>query len=692
MSTFRHMMLCALVLFFSAASVRADEVLQTVAATRALPFSPQSEGRAVRLSGVVTYLRDIPQDLNFYLQDATGGVMVYPEVRMPLKPGQRVTVTGTVAFSVHGLRIASASVEPGEVATLPKPVVTTLADVLDGQHEGKFAELEGVIRVVRLESPEIQPQRLAIDFGGRGRRLSVWVSQYDGAMGRFAPGARIRARGVIVRWKNPRGQTNSVNVLVNSAEDITDVTPPAEPPMQSLADVQLWSAPDEPAARLATSGVVTLHRPGELIVIQDGDRAMRVRPPESGALGSEGSASPKPGERVAVKGFPVLGEYTVELEDAVLARPEPATLPAAELCENAAEVLKSTRLVDRDARLISVNGTLRAIRESDGRRALEMESGNRSFTAWLPLDAPLPDSLKPDAGLRITGICNLHLSPAMRRIGRSPDQFSLTLASAADISIASAAPWWNTQRLLNALGSVAIAAVVVSAWAAALRSRNARLREEIGARQRAEHELANERRRVAAELHDTLEQTLVAAGLQLNAASRTLNSQPESAAAQVSLAHQLVARSRQEVRDAVWDLRLDSAQPSSLSALLQQACSESSVHTSTEVTFSNEGEEPPLPALVVAQVIRIVRECIANALKHAAPRSVRVVQRNTTKGLELTVSDDGCGFDPTTAPGPETGHFGLSGMKERVERLGGKLTLDSAKGGGTTITLHISIP
>jgi signal transduction histidine kinase len=692
MPVFRNVFISLFVLIFSTVISRAHGLLETVADARSLPVAPASEGRAVRLSGVVTYLRDIPQDFNFNIHDATGGVMVYPVERMALRPGQRVIVTGIVAFSVHGLRIASARVEAGGMATLPKPVNATMGEVLDGRHEGMFAEVEGVIRVVRLESPEIQPQRLALDFGARGRRLSVWVSDYADAKTRFLPGAKVRARGVVVRWKNPRGQTNSVNILVNTAADITDIAPPVAPPLQTIADVQSWSSPDEPAMRVTASGIVTFYRRGELLVLQEGDRAIRVRSSEADSFSRAESDVLKSGDRLTVTGFPVLGEYTVEIEDAHFSRPESGPAIAVERYENAAAVLKAHGLVDRDARRIGVEGTLRAIRESDGRRALELESGKRSFTAWLPLDAPLPAGLRIDAGLLVDGICNLHLSPLQRRLGRLPDQFSLTLGSAEDIRILRPAPWWTSRHLLTALGVLAVAAILMAAWAAALRKRNARLQQEIAARRQAEHELANERRRVAAELHDTLEQTLVAAALQLNAASRTIAARPESAAAQVALAHQLVSRSRQEVRDAVWDLRLDSAHPQSLSEMLRQTCTESSSQSSAEVTFFAEGNERPLPALVVAQVIRIVRECIANALKHASPNSIRVLHIMTEDALEISVSDDGSGFDPVSAAGPETGHFGLSGMRERVQRLGGELTLKSSKGSGTTIRLKFSTP
>ena len=84
-----------------------------------------------------------------------------------------------------------------------------------------------------------------------------------------------------------------------------------------------------------------------------------------------------------------------------------------------------------------------------------------------------------------------------------------------------------------------------------------------------------------------------------------------------------------------------------------------------------------MPEHTAAQALRLVREAVANALKHAAH-------------LRLSVTDDGRGFDPAAAPGPDTGHFGLAGTEERIQRLGGTPRIKGAPGKGATF--HFQIP
>jgi two-component system, NarL family, sensor histidine kinase DegS len=127
-----------------------------------------------------------------------------------------------------------------------------------------------------------------------------------------------------------------------------------------------------------------------------------------------------------------------------------------------------------------------------------------------------------------------------------------------------------------------------------------------------------------------------------------------------------------------------------LSTLLCRVCEEST--DTASVTFAMEGEERPIPGLVTAQAIRLVREAIANALKHAEPDTVQVTMRMDAERLHLQVKDDGKGFDPAKAPGADRGHFGLSGMAERIERLGGTMQITSAPGAGATFDFSIPLP
>lgn len=576
---------------------------------------------------------------------------------------------------------------------MPSPLRATLADIRTGAFEGRYVQLEEIVRVVRLESAELKPRRLALDFGPRASRLTAWISHYDGAENRFSPGARVRVAGVCVRWRNDRAQPVGASLLINSPADVIDLPAGTPQPLESLRDLLLWTGADDTGALRETSGVVTYCEPGELVVIQDGDRALRVRPAPADAL-NIGPPAPvlADGTRVEVTGFPTLGEYTAEMEDARLRAIGRGESPRAESIHDAAALLAIPGLVDRDARLVSLPATVREIRSRDAGQAIDLASGGHVFAALLPAGEALPVKVRPGAEVRVTGICTLHLSEERRRLGRHPGDFSLLLRGPADIEILRAAPWWTAQRLWAALAAVAAAAALIAAWAIWLGRKNARLSSEISGRRRAEHLLAGERRRMAADLHDTLDQTLLAAGLQLGAASRTFASAPGAASAQIALAHQLLARGQQEVRDAVWDLHAGDAQPQSLDALLARVCSEAASQGGAKVIFSAQGAPLPLPPFLAAQCVRLAREAVANAMKHGKPSRILVTLAFSPAELRLSFTDDGCGFEVGAAPGPETGHFGLTGMRERLQRLGGALEVQSSPGAGATVTAAIPLP
>ena len=91
-------------------------------------------------------------------------------------------------------------------------------------------------------------------------------------------------------------------------------------------------------------------------------------------------------------------------------------------------------------------------------------------------------------------------------------------------------------------------------------------------------------------------------------------------------------------------------------------------------------------------ILRIIRELAINAVQHGKATSVKVAGSIEDAKLLFSVRDNGCGFDPATAPGGEQGHYGLLGIHERVNSFEGKLTLDSVPGKGTKVTVHLNIP
>ena len=96
---------------------------------------------------------------------------------------------------------------------------------------------------------------------------------------------------------------------------------------------------------------------------------------------------------------------------------------------------------------------------------------------------------------------------------------------------------------------------------------------------------------------------------------------------------------------------------------------------------------------MAGNLLLVVQEAIHNAIRHARPTRIDVTATFAGSGaVTVTVRDDGRGFLPGTEAGPAQGHFGLQGMRERLERLGGTIAIESGPGAGTTITAHVARP
>jgi signal transduction histidine kinase len=109
----------------------------------------------------------------------------------------------------------------------------------------------------------------------------------------------------------------------------------------------------------------------------------------------------------------------------------------------------------------------------------------------------------------------------------------------------------------------------------------------------------------------------------------------------------------------------------------------------TEVRVS--GESRRLPSQIENNALRIAQEALTNAIKHAQPKHVLIELDFEAANLQVRVKDDGRGFDTEGALATADGHFGLLGMRERAEHVGGRLTLSSRPGEGTEVWATIPI-
>ena len=201
--------------------------------------------------------------------------------------------------------------------------------------------------------------------------------------------------------------------------------------------------------------------------------------------------------------------------------------------------------------------------------------------------------------------------------------------------------------------------------------------------------LANERQRMARELHDTLSQDVAGLVLQLEAVNAHLNA-GRNARAQ-AIVQQAMARARSTLRTAraaIDDLRARDAGVR-LSERLDALCGRfrAEREVACDVTVEAGIWDASLPMALQEHLERILSEALTNIGKHARATHVTVDVQAKADTLTLRVEDNGVGFEATQLP--QTGHYGLHGLHERARLLGGILRIQSARGAGTTIMLEM---
>ena len=676
-----------------AAAANPAEALPTVGEVLALSSDVLRQKPAVHLRGVVTYFKaeGIP---DLVLQDETGGIFVGQGDRDPergLQSGMVVDVEGTAGPGSFSPRVHAAHLNVVGTNALPAAERVSFDNLKSGRFDCRYVEAAGVVHAATVDR-ELNRPRLILRIATPAGFFNAWVLRFGDDDGQRYVDSAVRVRGVCLAWENPRRQFTSLRLLVNNLDAITVTrAPPADPFAAVPAtpdDLLRYRTDGLNPHRVRLCGVLTWWRPGDYLVIQDAKFGVRVN--------SDSRAALKLGDTVEVAGFPALMGYSAGLQDAVYRVTGHTGAPVAQPV-GVGQLLTDQWAADTDQKLVRLQGTLRAVQRNGWEIILAMEEGGVSFAALLQREENTrwTEQIELGSRLDLTGVCDVRPSDRRRLVGGTPDGFALLLRERRDVVVLRAGPWSNQRRLSVILGVSGGGLLLAVIWAFALRrrvaKRTAQLAREIRSRHDAEAEFAavqGERDRLAAELHDTVQQTLTGAALQLRAAELAMEKAPDEVRPHVDNARQLLEHSRDELRDAVWDLRAGtSAAETDLAAALREAVASAQTGGERPVAFSLEGEPRAISPTLAHHAARIAQEALTNALRHSGARAVAVTLTFAPHRLRLRLHDNGQGFDTTGAAGPASGHFGLDGMKRRAARAGGTLTIESTAT-GTTITFE----
>jgi signal transduction histidine kinase len=436
--------------------------------------------------------------------------------------------------------------------------------------------------------------------------------------------------------------------------------------------------------RLKVSGVAT-YQEDSLVLVQDDSGGMRVQTIEP--------ASVTLGEVVEAAGFPEPGGGFFKLTGA-LVKQAGATAQYEPASQSVEELLAG----DFDAALVRVRALLLERRARGQKQVLELQSGQRMFQAVLARsDGELPD-LPSGSLVELTGVCLAErLGGAGGAEGGQPrvSSFQLLLRQPADVVLIERPPWWTWKHTVAVVGLLVVILLGALAWihqlhrrvaerTQALRATMARLEEET----KTSATLA-ERNRLAAEIHDGLEQGLNGIMMQLDGVETKLMRSPDAAQHHLDLARKMVRFSRTEVRHSLWDWKSPALAGHDLKTALTDIVAQMANGNLTRVDVQVSGASRPLPPAMEHHLLRIAQEALTNALKHAQARNIAVSLNYAADAVQLSVRDDGRGFVPDTVLNGLVGHLGLQNLRSRARKLGGELNVTSEPGKGATIAVRI---
>ena len=504
--------------------------------------------------------------------------------------------------------------------------------------------------------------------------------------------AEIELTGVVQRFTHWRKFLGCQMLFDNPAEgDMIVVTKPA--PADPFAAGSLTDSSNP--HRQTTVGTV-IARTGDSFFIRQDNSFLHIIPTETAPL-------PKVGSTVTVSGFvqhhqliPLLIEALWRTEPGVPATPEPATELTVEQLFRTESMpnpdgnthrFADTTLCGSIIRLTGmVESVVGATRDFVGFR-LNGEGGS----VFIDLSGFDRDSIEsPEAGavVSVAGLCYGDFDTGRNAVFPRFLGFSVIPRTADDIVIVKHAPFWSITRLAIALAVFVLIAGGLAVWSAMLsRLSNKRgrelAREQIrGARAELKVE---ERTRLAVELHDSISQTLTGVALQIDAAA---GADGEGTKTFLATARNMLSSCRQELNGCLWDLRSRTFEEKDMTEAVQRTLAPHVGNAKLTVRFNVPRER--LSEQTAHAVLRIIRELGVNAVKHGHAKTIKIAGEFHDDTISFSVTDDGKGFDTSTAPGPAQGHFGLQGVRERLNEFNGTIRCDSEPGCGAkfTVTLH----
>jgi len=643
--------------------------------------SDQYMNRDFLVRGVVTFIGRAFDRECLFLQDESGATLVRASPVFfrsgQVESGQMIEGRGSVLFSPGDppFRLSTMTTLGWGALSHPLPYpARSEAKLADGQ----WVEAEGIVRSVTEQ---------VMSLMGQDGLTQVWVGDLGSTkLARYVD-CRVSLRGVFSLQVAPEPA-----LLVPSPRFIEVMeSAPHDPFVIPTFAINKSASPDVTANllhRVKVAGAVT-YRDEDMLVVQDVTGGARV-------FGSR-TADVRVGDRVEAGGVPNQEENAVTLRESVVRKTGEAHPP--DPIEMMMEGVLDGQL---NCWLVRLEGILLDQKTRQGRQLLELQNGQRVFQAVLAEGAGQLKPLPVGSRVKVTGVSQLQLAGLSPTAATGSDHplvatLDILMRTPEDLLLLERPPWW-TWRHTATVGVVLVAVLIAAVgWIRSLRRRVAQRTSELQVtmgRLQKETELSAtlaERERLAAEIHDTLEQGLSGIMMQLDGADARLANDASGARENLELARRMVQFSRAEVRHSLWNLESQLLKDGDLGAAVKEIARQMSAGSSTTVSVDVSDTKFDLPAAIEHHLLRCTQEAISNALKHSGAKRIHVKLSYRADKVELEIADDGCGFDSRQVlTGPGT-HLGLRNLRSRARKMRGRIDITSESNKGTTVCLTVPV-
>ncbi|MEM9643928.1 MAG: sensor histidine kinase [Planctomycetota bacterium] len=712
--------------------------ISSISELLATPLSQAGNPRPIHVRGIVTSTGDgfsqrsfENQGPSFSLEDASGGIWVRArravdqgvlrveeDISGRIEYGALVEVEGIVELGGYAPVILPSRIDVTGPASLPEPLRPNLDSFFRGAHVMRRVAIEGVVQDVTDSSDTTWLLRVETGAGYFLTRLPKLEP--------FAPerllDAKIEVTGAAGVSRNWRSQLICPRILVGAARDLSVLEPAPEDPFSvpkiELAEIDNFSTGGRPLHRRRIDGVLTFYDGKTSMYMQSEDWGTKVNLLEP--------VDVTVGERVEVSGFIDSTEYLHGLRSASVRATgdgdpiEPEVTSPTQILADHYSVPKwdQIRMKTADGRLVTMQGKVIGIVPGTSRipSRFELDCGDTVVTAYL--SSPM-QGLREGTQVDATGVVRIRYAPEdSSSMLVQPIGVDLLLRNAADVRVLTRPSWWTTQRIRVALMIALLTAMAATLWAVALNRTVRRQTKQLAVEMRSRRDAViefqaaiGERTRLAGNLHDTVLQTMAGVSYQLEACELANASGDGDVSGHLETAGRMIQRGQDDLRNVVWALHclpLDEGSfPESVLQIADRLNRDGRASPRSEIgrdDRSNGSDKtrirvvaaenfPRLADFIAGNLLLVIQEACHNAIRHARADEINVRLSATDDGalVSVRVEDDGSGFDVNNCPRSHDGHFGIEGMSQRVERLGGKFEIESVVGEGTSICLEVPL-